>query len=792
MSLLPRRMVAFSCVGLLMVLASSWQTLPAQDPPGDPPTRTPLDQLRAKLAAEVVDVDSNDISLRGLIEVIRGGAGIPTVESPEFSDCFQDESFAIHATQINALALLDQLARLAGFSYDAPGGMLMLRMPDEQGLATSEPPVVAIHDVSSITARSNDYPGVILGPGWSGGAGGPVWESADDDMVQALEVDMLQDIIFENVAPDTWSDDNTIQTVGNALVVRAPSDVQREVRAFLDDLRQRRTSVRITATEWQVTADAWARIAGDSPTSLDAARLAKLQALPPTEARLVSSRMVTARNRQRVNLADTTEFNWVGERESTAAVGTSFRGRAGSMLNVRPVVSVDSDRILMDVTCANVPLLALSDSGPLQLPTMGYRHYSAHVAVRDSESLVLGGSLVPGPELPAQRTADGPTITLLRAERLTHGRARVAAPVDPRRAAMIKKLADTPIDASFAQSCPLLDLMARVSRATGLGYLVSPTVTGMDDEVQLSINIGKMSCQQLLLLASEAIDVVVTPTPDGLLVVTTRDEWSEGAATPRLVRLFDVSDLVFVASDHASPLYGFISRGREGLVISDDSPESGALPIDDMPDLIQQAVDPSVWNGDSTYIGVGPDGQLIVRADEPTLDAVGRLINDLRHRQERMVTLEWELWDVNDVELFRQLGGAAIDNARHAALLTDGRATRRRAGLATMTDGQLVPVVDGQLIAKREQVPGTDGATLDTVSFVLNGMACELRPTYAADDNSVDLGLRTLHGADESQQRSNHSVHLPIGSWVLTSGVSQPDGGSAAHGVLLMRATVGK
>ena len=789
----------------LLLAASAWRPLPAQDPdqPGQPGQAQPqpqpptdLDRLNARLATRELSIDGNNLTLETLIAMVRDGADVPIVQTPEFLEAFDlDTHVAIRAPKITAHELLDLLSRMIGFTWTARGDVMMLCTRDET--AASEDRVVVVHEVSSITARAYDYAAPRVGPGMVSGGGGPVWE--DNEMtVEPIEVDVLQDLIQENIAPDMWGDLDTIQTVAGTLVVRAPSGVQRQITDFLDDLRQRRISVRITATDWQITTAAWHRLTAGSPTSLNADQVAALAALPASDARMVARRFVTARNRQRINLAETAPFEWRGlSREGGKSEWV--RGMSGTVLDVRPVVSIDTDRILMDVEYTTALLDGMEGAGAIDLPRMRYRDLRSHVAIREGEALVLGGGLVPDATLPdaAADGAAGPVLTLISARRVVPS-SKPAAPrrSDTRLDAVMADLAEKKLSVNF-DDVPLIDAIAYVAERAEVGYVVSPEVWHDAEDVTFSLNVRDMPVLKLLRIISDLADVTIAPTSTGLLMITYPDELS--GMLDRQVRLFDVSDLIFSPRSYASPATTLgVSPGTDSDILIADDNEPQCVFIDDLPDIIAQAVDPETWDYDMNVIAVAPDGQLVARNTAHTLRAVDAFLSDLRLNQQRMITVEWEVWDVSDTALFMKLTDAPADADARAVLAgADATAARcRRAGVVTMTDGQRVPVIDGAYVAHATAASDGDEGVLQSAAFTLVGQAMDFRPVFAAGDDSIDLHVRAtlqvMAGKLVQQLNVRQTVHLHANRWGLAAGTNQPLNGSPARGVLLVRASPGK
>lgn len=98
--------------------------------------------------------------------------------------------------------------------------------------------VTRVHDVRDLTFNIQEFAGpklrLISAPD---GSGGPV-VIFPPETERTLDIDRIQELIEETVAPDSWMEPNALLFFGGQLVATHTPRVQAELRDFLDELRK--------------------------------------------------------------------------------------------------------------------------------------------------------------------------------------------------------------------------------------------------------------------------------------------------------------------------------------------------------------------------------------------------------------------------------------------------------------------------------------------------------------------------------------------------------------------------
>lgn len=98
--------------------------------------------------------------------------------------------------------------------------------------------VTRVHDVRDLTFNISDFIGPQLRLiGADDASSGPSIIYPDDSE-RTLDIDRIEELVIDSVAPDTWSAPNTLRFFGGQLVATQSPQVQAELRDFLDELRE--------------------------------------------------------------------------------------------------------------------------------------------------------------------------------------------------------------------------------------------------------------------------------------------------------------------------------------------------------------------------------------------------------------------------------------------------------------------------------------------------------------------------------------------------------------------------
>ncbi|MGE3854994.1 MAG: hypothetical protein AB7K09_24900 [Planctomycetota bacterium] len=193
---------------------------------------------------------------------------------------------------------------------------------------------------------------------------------------------------------------------------------------------------------------------------------------------------------------------------------------------------------------------------------------------------------------------------------------------------------------------PLPAVVRYLSERSGVNIILSTEVQDMgDDELEVQIDVGNIKLGAALRLLMDLLGLQYY-IENGAVVISTEDE-ANGKGT--VVRIFNVKDLLGgfrMFPGEEIRLQGD-QPGFQGDIVQDDD-EPIEILLDDLPDIIQQAVAPDKWDGDTRLINVGPNGTLIARNTPEVLNQVSDLLDDLRQSRGLMVTLEVRVITVRD------------------------------------------------------------------------------------------------------------------------------------------------
>lgn len=188
------------------------------------------------LSTKVLPVIHEGVPLTDVISDIRRKANIPLRLSKEVEAASGSEEVTINLEDIPIGSALKIILNDLGLTTQYKFGVLFVV---EQGAEVDVSGVVTrVHDVRDLTFNIQEFAGprLRLVPAEDSG-GGPVIVYPDESE-RTLDIDRIEELVTESVAPDSWSEPNALKFFGGQLVATHTPQVQAELRDFLDELRK--------------------------------------------------------------------------------------------------------------------------------------------------------------------------------------------------------------------------------------------------------------------------------------------------------------------------------------------------------------------------------------------------------------------------------------------------------------------------------------------------------------------------------------------------------------------------
>lgn len=221
---------------------------------------------------------------------------------------------------------------------------------------------------------------------------------------------------------------------------------------------------------------------------------------------------------------------------------------------------------------------------------------------------------------------------------------RQTTPEDPEVARIKEIMRQKDVNLRFNES-PLNAVVQYLSQEAGVNIILSKEVRdqGLDEE-EITLPVSQVKLGSALSLLMDYLQGLRFFVENGAIIIGTEEE-AHGKGV--ITRIFNVKDL----------LGGYRMFPGEQIRLDRDEPDWGEnqdeeepieIVMDDLPDLVMQAVAPDSWDQDVTNVQVGPNGTLIARNTIEILGEVGGLLDDLRQSRGMMVTIECRIIEVQD------------------------------------------------------------------------------------------------------------------------------------------------
>jgi hypothetical protein len=257
-------------------------------------------------------------------------------------------------------------------------------------------------DVADLTVRLTDFirPNITMTPaGAEFDEDAPMFGTVREGPT-FFDPEELVELIRSNVRPAVWEADGTIEVQGRAILVSAPEEVIRDVRAALGTLRS--DVGRMVTVELRVVRAGLEELPIGTLTREEFDGLL-VRLREAGDDRIVASTELTGYAGQRMMLFDGRQVAYVQDHDVEVAQDARIADPIVSVLqdgvsfDVRAMPMGSDGRILLDfradfgATVGEIPLLR-TEVGLTQLPRQRYARAHAAVTVPNGGGLVLGGT----------------------------------------------------------------------------------------------------------------------------------------------------------------------------------------------------------------------------------------------------------------------------------------------------------------------------------------------------------------------------------------------------------------
>lgn len=339
----------------------------------------------------------------------------------------------------------------------------------------------------------------------------------------------------------------------------------------------------------------------------------------------------------------------------------------------------------------------------------------------------------------------------------------------PQNQAVAKLLDQTVLEHNFA-SATVEDWANYYAQVTGATFFVSADVKDMDAETT-TLNEFRLPRRSVAgaLKAIEATTGIAYKIQDGLVMLVT----PENAIGKLILQPFNVSELVTGVPSKPGPDLRLKVPGDDAPLFPevDDEPLPSVVDDGRLTELLTATIEPDKWD-DSPFGMRYQGGVLYVRADRPTLDAVGRLLNELRRHVGIQIDIESRFLSVEDSFLedvgidLRGLGNQSAQGLAGRGLEKNG--DRANAGFDDFGPRQQQNAAVPGIVGTGTEPgiffdDGEDGDAMARVENLFNSTlggrnggltnAGGLSLQYAfLDDTEVEVVLRAVSKQERSEQ----------------------------------------
>lgn len=196
--------------------------------------------IERKLDTMKIDLAFEDTKLQDILDFIRDFSGLNLhIDGAVLANIDPNKTFNFKLKDATLRNVLKLLLSQVGLDY---------RITEEKVVLITDPKsagggnVLELHDIRDILVKLQDFAGpkveLVSPTAQGGGALTGATFTLDEPKESSVGEEQIVDLIKENIAPNTWEGDQTIEKTPNQqLLVNAPPKVHRELREFLGKIR---------------------------------------------------------------------------------------------------------------------------------------------------------------------------------------------------------------------------------------------------------------------------------------------------------------------------------------------------------------------------------------------------------------------------------------------------------------------------------------------------------------------------------------------------------------------------
>ncbi|MCA8935621.1 MAG: hypothetical protein KDB68_05395 [Planctomycetes bacterium] len=195
-----------------------------------------IQRIQNALDSKIVPLNYEAETLTNVIADIQRKAGVPIRLDADAQDSSGDEEVNVALEGIPLGSALNIILTDYDLMTQFRFGVLFVVGEDAEPDASSV--VTRVHDVRDLTFNIQEFvgPQLRLLPADDQSRGPSI--IYPDESERTLDIDRIEELVTESVAPDTWDEPNALKFFGGQLVATHSPQVQAELRDFLDELRK--------------------------------------------------------------------------------------------------------------------------------------------------------------------------------------------------------------------------------------------------------------------------------------------------------------------------------------------------------------------------------------------------------------------------------------------------------------------------------------------------------------------------------------------------------------------------